>query len=84
MSLLNLMYEKRLVKRRAEGRAFIYQTCVSREKTLGQMIGDLCRRAFSNSASSLVEHMLDQTAPSREELRAIREAIDAYQKEHSP
>lgn len=85
MSLLNLMHEKGLVKRRADGRAFVYQARVNREKTLGQLIGDLCRRAFANSASSLVEHMLDETTPSRDELRAIRAAIETYrQKERRP
>ena len=84
MSLLNLMFEKRLVKRRQAGRAFTYEARVPRSKALGQLISDLCRRAFSDSASSLVTHMLDQTEPSPEELQAIREAIDAYQaREHS-
>ena len=45
---------------------------VSRAKTLGQMVGDLCQRAFSNSASSLVAHMLDQTEPSRR--RTVRDS----------
>jgi predicted transcriptional regulator len=82
MSLLNLMCEKRLVKRRPAGRAFTYEAKVPRSKTLGRLISDLCRRAFSDSASSLVAHMLDQTEPSPEELQAIRQAIDAYQEEH--
>ena len=44
MSLLEVMFDKRLVKRRAQSRAFVYRAAVSKEKTLGQMVGDLVRR----------------------------------------
>lgn len=83
MSLLNLMYEKRLVKRRMVGKAFVYEARISKSKTLGQLIQDVYRRVFAGSASSLVAHMLDETQPTTEELKAIREAIDAYQKRES-
>ena len=78
MSLLEVMLEKRLVRRRPQGRAFVYAAAVSREKTLGQLVGDLVRRGFQGSVSSLVAHLLDQAAPTEEELDEIRRLIAAY------
>ncbi len=79
MSLLEVMFEKRLVKRRPQGRAFVYRAAVSKEKTLGQMVGDLLRRGFEGSASSLVAYLLDETPPSKEELGEIQRLITEYQ-----
>jgi len=77
MSLLNVMAEKKLLSRTRRGRAFLYAACLPREKTLSGMVGDLWKRAFDGSTSSLVAHLLNQASPSEEELLAIREAIAA-------
>ncbi len=78
MSLLDLMYEKKLVTRRRSGRAFVYTARVDQEKTLGGMVSDLCQRAFDSSAESLVAHLLDQADPSPDELRKIRQTIQQH------
>lgn len=81
MSLMNVMTEKGLLKRTPQGRAFLYEPQAERERTLGQMVGDLLGRAFEGSASALVAQLLDQANPSKAELDAIRKAIAEYQKE---
>ncbi len=80
MSLLEVMFDKRLVKRRAQSRAFVYRAAVSKEKTLGQMVGDLVRRGFEGSATSLVAYLLDETPLSKEELGEIQQLIAEYQR----
>jgi predicted transcriptional regulator len=82
MSLLNVMADKGLVKRKAHGRAYVYSAKVDRQQTLGEMVNDLMGRAFEGSASALVAHLLENTTPSTEELDLIRQAIETYQKEH--
>ena len=84
LSLLNVMADKGLLERQPFGRAFQYQPAVSRESTLGQMLGDLWQRAFSGSASSLVAHLLDQTQPSEAELNAIRETLNRFESSEEP
>lgn len=79
MSLLNVMTDKKLVKRKPHGRAYLYEARVARERTLGRMVGDLLGRAFEGSASDLVARMLDESNPSAEELTAIRRTIEQYQ-----
>ena len=81
MSLLDLMYEKKLVTRKRSGRAFVYAARANREKTLGRMVGDLWQRAFDGSAESLVAHLLDQADPSPDELRKIRRTIEEHLKQ---
>ena len=80
MSLLNVMTEKGLVTREPQGRAFVYQPRGHRENTLGQIVKDVLGRAFENSPSALVAHLLDQSEPSPEELDEIRRTIEAYAK----
>lgn len=79
MSLMAVMADKGLLRRRPQGRAFVYAPRSGREKTLGRMLGDLCRRAFEGSASTLVQRLLDEARPSRAELDAIRQALEEYQ-----
>ena len=79
MSLLNVMTDKGLLRRRPQGRAFVYAARAPQDKTLGEMVGDLWQRAFDGSTSSLVTHLLSQASPSEEELAAIRQAIAAYE-----
>ena len=81
MSLLNVMADKGLLDREPEGRAFRYSPRIAREHTLGRLVGDLWSRAFSESASTLVSHLLDEANPSPAELDEIRSLIEAYQDE---
>lgn len=78
MSLMNVMAEKGLLKRRPQGRAFIYSANAKQEKTLGEMVGDLWQRAFDGSASTLVTHLLEEANPTQAELAEIRKAINSY------
>ena len=80
MSLMQVMYEKKLLTRKQEGRAFRYAATAAQEKTLGKMLGDLLSRAFDGSSSALVQHLLQYSAPDDDELAAIREAIESYEK----
>ncbi len=80
-SLLNAMTDKGLLKCDTEGRAFLYEANVDREKTLGQMADDLVRRAFEGSASALVLQVLDRCNPSPEEMDEIAEIIRKYRRD---
>ncbi len=78
MSLLGVMTDKGLLKRRPKGRAYLYEARVGREKTVGQMLRDLLGRAFDGSAASLVARLLDESSPSPQELAEIRNTIEHF------
>ena len=82
-SLMNVMVDKGLLKRKPQGRAYVYRAAVARQKTLSQMLGDLMGRAFEGSASQLVAHLLDSKNLSEQELEEIRTAIDSHQRGES-
>ena len=81
MSLLNVMTEKGLLRRRPQGRAFLYETAAEREATLGGMLRDMLGRAFEGSASAMVAHLLEQSSPDDEELSEIRRTIRHYKRQ---
>jgi len=78
MTLMTGMHEKGLLTRRAEGKAFRYQSTVPRQTTLKRLLGDFWQRAYGGSASDLVLHLLEETNPTAAELRAIESAIEEY------
>lgn len=80
MSLLEVMYEKGLVRRKSQGRAYIYSACADANKTLGGLLGDLLRRGFQGSASALVSHLLNHASPDEVELREIRHILESHER----
>lgn len=78
MSLLNVMTEKKLLRRKPHGRAFLYSALVEEQPTLREMVGDLVERAFGGSPELLVAHALEQTDLSEQQLDEIHRMIDEY------
>jgi len=78
MSLLGVMTDKGLLRRRLRGRGYVYEARVAREKTRGRMLRDLLAWAFEGSAAALVAHLLDESSPSPRELEEIRRTIDRF------
>jgi predicted transcriptional regulator len=84
MSLLNVMTDKGLLRRRPRGRAFVYEPSLPREQTLRSLLGETLRRVYGGSTRLLMAHLLDQSQPGRDELDAIRSLLDAYEDQASP
>lgn len=80
MSLMNVMAEKGLLTREPQGRAFVYTAGSPQDATLKNLVVDLWQRAFEGSASTLVAHLLEEANPGEEELQAIRDALDEYER----
>lgn len=81
MSLLGVMTEKGLLTRKPQGRAFVYAPRAGRQKTMRRLLSDLLSRAFEDSASLLVAHLLEEANPTVEELSEIRRAIANYERQ---
>jgi predicted transcriptional regulator len=75
------MTEKGLLARKSQGRAFVYAPRAGRQKTMRRLLSDLLSRAFEDSASLLVAHLLEETNPTVEELSEIRQAIANYERQ---
>jgi len=78
LKLMQIMADKGLVRRDEKERAHVYSARVPQEQTQRQMVRDLLRRAFDDSASRLVMQALASKKTSPEELAQIRQLLDAY------
>jgi predicted transcriptional regulator len=77
---MQLMTEKGLLSRNERFRTHVYESAVPQEQMQKQIAGDLLRRVFGGSASSLVMGALAAQPASAEELAEIRQMIEAYAK----
>ncbi len=80
LKLLQIMAEKRLVRRDERQRAHVYEAGHPREWTQRQLAGDLLQRAFGGSAKSLVLGALSARKASPEDLAEIRKLLEQYEK----
>ncbi|HWC97693.1 MAG TPA: BlaI/MecI/CopY family transcriptional regulator [Candidatus Sulfopaludibacter sp.] len=80
LKLMQIMAEKRLVRRDEAQRAHIYEAAQPREWTQRQLAGDLLRRAFNGSAKGLLLGALASRKASKEELAELRRFLDEYEK----
>ena len=83
LSMMNVMLEKDLVSRERSGRAHVYRALDRQSATLGGMVKDLLGRAFDGSASSLINHVLDQSEPTKEEIEKIQQLLNKYREDQS-
>jgi len=57
-TMLNILERKGKLKRKLEGRAYVYTARVSERKALGQNLSDLIDRMFGGSSEELVMSLL--------------------------
>ena len=80
LKMLQIMAEKRLVRRDETQRAHIYEAAQPREWTQRQLAGDLLQRAFNGSAKGLLLGALSSRRASRQELAELRRFLDEYER----
>lgn len=76
LKLLQIMFEKGLVRRDESARTHVYEAGVAQDRTQNALVGDLVDRAFGGSASALVLGALSSKPASKEELAEIRRLLD--------
>jgi predicted transcriptional regulator len=79
LKLLQIMTEKKLVKRDTRARTHVYSTAVSEATTRGHLLSDLVDRAFGGSSLALVLQALSTSRATPAELEQIRRLLDERQ-----
>jgi predicted transcriptional regulator len=77
LKLLQIMTEKRLVRRDESTRTHVYEAAYTEDQTQKQLITDLLDRVFDGSAAKLVLQALSNSKTTPEELAEIKKLIDA-------
>ncbi|HEX3024777.1 MAG TPA: BlaI/MecI/CopY family transcriptional regulator [Chitinophagaceae bacterium] len=80
LKLLQIMFEKGLVKRDDSSKTHIYQANVSKEITQKQFMGKMIHSLFSGSSTQLVMQALGNHQHSKEELEEIQQLLNNLKK----
>lgn len=75
LKLLQIMTDKRLVRRDESSRTHVYEAASSEEQTQRQLVTDLLDRVFDGSAAKLVLQALAARKASPEDLAEIRKLL---------
>ena len=81
ITMLNIMYDKGFLKRKKDGKSFLFSPKVKKDRVTGGMMGDLLSRAFNGSPSSMVLNLLESTDVDADEQAEIRKLISRKSKE---
>jgi BlaI family transcriptional regulator, penicillinase repressor len=76
LKLMQIMFEKGIVKRDDSSKTHIYQANISRESTQKQMVGKMVNSLFGGSSTQLVMQALGNANPSKDELDEIQKMLD--------
>ena len=82
ITVLNVMVRKKYLKRKKQGKAFLYAPLVSEDEVSRGMLGDLVDRVFEGSASSLMLNLLEKGDMDPDELKEIRKMINRMVREN--
>jgi predicted transcriptional regulator len=80
-TMLRVMADKRLVRRKRAGRGAEWSAAVSRDAAARSMVDKLVDGIFDGSAERLVTHLVEGGELSAEELAELRRLIDSKRKQ---
>ncbi|TWT90395.1 Methicillin resistance regulatory protein MecI [Pseudobythopirellula maris] len=81
VTMLGIMHRKGYVRRRKEGKAFLFTPKEKRELVTGRMMSDLVSKVFDGSPAALVLNLLESTDVDAGELAELRALIARKTKE---
>ena len=79
-TMLGLMQDKGLVKRRGAGRGALWEAAVTHKAAARGMVRKLVDGVFEGSADRLAAHLVEGGQLSREQLAELKQLIDTYAK----
>lgn len=80
LKLMQIMFEKGLLRRDESTRSHVYTAAVTRQKTQKALVTKLIDQLFDGSAQQLIMQALSSRKASTKELAEIRELIDSLEK----
>lgn len=84
ITMLNIMHRKGFLRRRKEGKAFLFSPKVERDRVTGRMMGDLLTRVFDGSPSAMVLNLIESADLDADELTKLRTLINRKAREERP
>jgi BlaI family transcriptional regulator, penicillinase repressor len=75
MTMMNVLERKGHLRKRAEGRSFVYRSVRPRRLVVRAMVRDFLERVFGGSAEPLLVHLLEDKQLSERDLEAVARRI---------
>jgi predicted transcriptional regulator len=76
ITTLNTMFDKKYVKRKKSGNAFLFSHRIAQPDVSNTMLKDLFTRVFDGSAKALVLNLMEQNQIDTSELQELRRLLD--------
>jgi predicted transcriptional regulator len=76
MTMMNVLEAKQYLKKRAEGRAYVYRATRPRRQVIKAMVREFVDRVFNGSAEPLLVHLVKDRRLSRKDLEKIARAVE--------
>ncbi len=83
LTMMRILEKKGFVRHVEEGRAYVYEPLVDRERAADSAVGHLLQNFFRNSPASLALKLVQKEQLSRDEIARLRALIDAREDELS-
>jgi len=83
MTMMKIMEGKRYLKRRLDGRAFVYEATRPRKQMIRELVSEFINRVFNGSAEPLLAHLVEERRLSEKELKQVRKMIRDHSQEAS-
>ena len=83
ITMLNIMVRKKYLRRKKDGKAFLFAPKVKKQNVAGDMTNDLVSRLFDGSASAMVLNLIETADIDADELSELRRLISRKAKERT-
>jgi len=80
LKLMQIMFEKGILKREKTGKTHIYTAAISEDRTKTQLVEKLMNTAFEGSAMKLIMQALGNQSATKEEIKELKSYLDQIEK----
>lgn len=80
MTMMNILVDKKHLKKKTVGRVFQYQPTRPKEKVVGAMVQEFVGRVFDGSARPLLLHLVEDRRLTEKDLEEIERLIEEKRK----
>jgi BlaI family transcriptional regulator, penicillinase repressor len=84
ITMLNIMVRKGYLRRRKEGKSFVFSPKVKRDAISGGLVGDLLGRVFDGSAAAMMLNLMETADLDGDELDELRKLVNRKAREQQP
>ncbi len=75
MTTMKIMEEKKYLRRRLEGRAFVYEGTRPKKQMIRELVSEFINRVFNGSAEPLLAHLVEERRLSEKELKQVAKMV---------